>query len=352
MDSFFASNRLSEYIDGQLSSAEASQISAAIAADPTLRAEYESMQRAVSLLRTHGPAAAPASLHADIMARVGQERRGVIVHIRDFFSQVPLEAVALAAAAIIVVVVLMDPSAPQDDGRTQDSLVDVRGGAIGPNAGIEPASELSLPTTAASARTTPIVPASPTPPAEEPLLLSPPTQQEMPSLGSPSSESQKGIITPSEAYIPDWERQEPLAQPETEPTKAAEPDTKPLGTGSAEDDITLFPDELGSGVQAEVATPYEYRITLGDADVLFSLEQLAQSAGGQLLDTAGDSFAARALTVEQNFMRVQLVVPLGRAQQVHTRLKELGGRPVLDNTNVTLSGASFVSFFIEVSYLP
>jgi anti-sigma factor RsiW len=32
MDSFFASNRLSEYIDGQLSSEEASEISAAIAA--------------------------------------------------------------------------------------------------------------------------------------------------------------------------------------------------------------------------------------------------------------------------------------------------------------------------------
>jgi hypothetical protein len=350
MDSFFASNRLSEYIDGQLSSEEASEISAAIAADPTLRAEYESMQRAVSLLRTHGPAAAPANLHADIMARVGQERRGVIVHLRDFFSQVPLEAVALAAAAIIVVVVLLDPSVPQDDGRTQDSLVDVRGGAIGPNAGIEPASELSLPTNAAAARTTPIAPA--TPPAEEPRLLSPPVQEEMPSSGSPSPESRKDVITPSEAYIPDWERQEPLAQPKTTPTKAAEPDTEPLGIGSAEDDITLFPDELSNGVQAEVATPYEYRITLGDADVLFSLEQLAQSAGGQLLDTAGDSFAARALTVEQNFMRVQLVVPLGRAQQVHSRLKELGGRPVLDNTNVTLSGASFVSFFIEVSYLP
>lgn len=350
MDSFFASHRLSEYIDGQLSAEEASEVSAAIAADPALRAEYEAMQRAVSLLRKHGPAVAPANLHANVMARVGQERRGVVVQLRDIFSRVPLEAVALAAAAIIVVVVLLDPSAPTDDGRAQDGFSDVRGGAIGPNAGIEPATDLALPTAASAAQSTPIAPApSPAPP--EAVSTGPAPQPSSPALSVVSGS--QDAATPREAFVPSWERLEQLAMPEPTSDKVPNktPDTASLGSGAVmdEDNVAVYPDELASGVQAEVATPYEYRITLSDADVLFSLEQLAQSTGGRLLDTNDQPFAARSLTDEQNYMRVQLVVPLGRADQVHTRLKELGGRPILDN-NMALSGAEYVSFFIEVTY--
>ena len=41
MDTFFAKNRLSAYLDGALPEAEASEVADAIARDPELKAEYE-----------------------------------------------------------------------------------------------------------------------------------------------------------------------------------------------------------------------------------------------------------------------------------------------------------------------
>jgi anti-sigma factor RsiW len=334
MDPFFASNRLSDYLDGHLSEEESADIAAAIASDASLRAEYESLKRAVTMLRTHGPSTAPDGFHDTLMEHIGAERRpGVLVQLRAAFRQVPLEALALAAAAVIVVVVLLDPSAPSDGAPT---IVDARGGAVAPISDIEPAADLSLPTASASA-----APAAP-------VAAPPPRQQVAPSI------AQKPKMTPpTEAYVPDWEKP---ALP-----VASTPDTPPIPTddlgGSADsfdsmDDINVTPDELTGGVQAEVSTPYEYRISLSDAEVLFSLQQLAQSAGGRLLDHLGEPLSARSLTAEQNYARVQLVVPPGRAEQIHTRLKELGGRAVMPANGTPLYGAQYVAFVIEVSYIP
>ena len=342
MDSFFASNRLSDYIDGQLTDEEAAEVAAALDADPALRAEHDAMRHAVGLLRKHGPATAPPDLHANIMAQVGQQpRTGVVVQLRDFFRQIPLEAVALAAAALIVVVVLLDPSAPTDGAP---SMVDARGGAIGINPDIEAAGDLDLPTASAS-------PTAPAPRTEAPP---PPARTKEAVAQKPSLDAKKrGITPPSEAYVPDWERQEQVPLPET--TGSDSEDTKGAETASTADtmsDINVTPDELTGGVKVDVATPYEYRITLSDAEVLFSLQQLAQSAEGRLLDSGGSAMVARSLTEEQNYARVQLVVPPGKADQVHKRLKELGGRAVLPTNGTPLYGAEYVAFVIEVSYLP
>lgn len=338
MDPFFASNRLSDYIDGQLSDEEAAEIARALDTNPALRAEYDAMQQAVSLLRTHGPTTAPPDFHANVMAAVGaQGRPGVVVQLRDFFRQVPLEAVALAAAAIIVVVVLLDPSAPPDDGAP--AMVDVRGGAVAPIADIEPAADFTLPSASASAQPAPAP--APAPAAEA-----------KPSPSTSLASKLEGIETPKEAYVPDWERKAEIPMPTTEPEPEPASATTEDAGADAMENVKVTPDELTGGVQADVATPYEYRITLGDADVLFSLQQLAQSAEGRLLDHRGEPMAARALTEEQNYARVQLVVPPGKAEQVHARLKELGGRAVMPANGTPLYGAQYVAFVIEVSYLP
>ena len=59
MDTFFARNRLSAYLDGDLPSSEAREVEAALHRDAELRAEYEAMRAGVELLRAHGPIAAP-----------------------------------------------------------------------------------------------------------------------------------------------------------------------------------------------------------------------------------------------------------------------------------------------------
>ena len=50
MDPFFARNRLSAYLDGALTERESAEIAEALAADPSLRGEYEAMKTAVDLL--------------------------------------------------------------------------------------------------------------------------------------------------------------------------------------------------------------------------------------------------------------------------------------------------------------
>ena len=117
-------------------------------------------------------------------------------------------------------------------------------------------------------------------------------------------------------------------------------------------DLTTTPRELYGGVSAETATPYQYRITLGDAQVLFSLQQLAQNTGGRLLNSNGGVLKMRSLDVEQNFEQVQLVVPPGKATEVHEWLKGLGAQASLPESGSPLYGAEYVAFIIEVTYMP
>ena len=108
MDSFFARNRLSAYLDGKLPEPEASEVAAAIERDPELNAEYEHLRRSVNLLRTEGPVKAPAGFHARVMEQVRDEPHpgGVVIQLQRFFRRIPTEAMALAAAAAVVMMVV------------------------------------------------------------------------------------------------------------------------------------------------------------------------------------------------------------------------------------------------------
>ena len=86
--------------------------------------------------------------------------------------------------------------------------------------------------------------------------------------------------------------------------------------------------------------------------MLFSLQQLAKSTGGRLLDSGGSALRVRSLDVEKNYERVQLVVPPGKADEVHTWLKGLGAQASLPESGSPLYGADYVAFLIEVTYLP
>ena len=99
MDSFFAKNRLSAYLDGELPESEASEVAAAIDRDPELKAEYENLRRSINLLRKAGPVKAPPGFHARIIEQVRDEPHpgGVVVRLQRVLQRVPIEAMALAA---------------------------------------------------------------------------------------------------------------------------------------------------------------------------------------------------------------------------------------------------------------
>src|SRR3982750_2520790 len=105
MDPFFARNRLSSYLDGTLSDAEAAEVSEAIEHDPTLKEEYEALRRAVNFIKRAGPTEAPADFHAKVLAAVSAEKApgGKLVWLLRPPARVPVEAIGVAAAALLVV---------------------------------------------------------------------------------------------------------------------------------------------------------------------------------------------------------------------------------------------------------
>ena len=327
MDPFFAKNRLSAYIDGQLSEEEARAVERAIRDDDDVRTEYDAMRAAVTLLRRHGPARAPADFQARVLSAIdAQPRPGVLVLLRDRLRQVPIEAVALAAAALIVVVVL---ASPDSEGPAAPAPpVEVKNGAAAPD--ITAAPDLSLPTASTAAPTPdPAPPAEATPQKDETHAADP---KEAPTASTGPSLQKKAVPPPDDVFVAEWEKQ------------AQDP-----APASADLDPEVTPSELYEGVQTGQTT-VQYRIAMNDAEVLFSLQQLAQSTGGRLLDASGESLKARTLTTTDNYARVQLVAPPGRADEIHQQLKRLGARA--DVTGSPLFGSQYITFVIEVSYLP
>jgi hypothetical protein len=329
MDPFFAKNRLSAYLDGQLSSEESAEVRRALEEDADLRAEFKALEATVALLRKHGPAAAPAGFHDRVMAQVGGQRTGRLVVLRQFLRQIPVEAVALAAAAVLVIAIVGNPTDNMAGSVLSPPPVEVKGGAAAPQARIEPSQDLNLPLSVPE-------------PAEKKEAPTP--RKETSSATDTSPALQKVVVEPPpEVYVAEWEQQDTTGTVQT----------RTDGSGSAElDEITDTPRELYGGLSAETATPYQYRISHNDAQVLFSLQQLAQSTGGRLLDSDGGALNVAPLNVEQNYVRVQLVVPPGQAAEVHTWLKGLGATASLPESGSPLYGADYVAFLIEVTYMP
>ena len=330
MDPFFAKNRLSDYLDGQLSDDEAAEVRRALEEDAELREAFESLSATVSLLRKHGPTTAPDGFHERIMAQVSAQPTGRLVVLRNFFRQVPVEAIALAAAAVLVIVIVGNPGNDIAGPALSPPPVEVKGGAAAPQARIMPSQDLNLPLSLSE-------------PVEE---VATPASKPRPEAVSKTRTLQKvAVEPPPEAYVAEWEQQDT--------TDAYAPVAKPQGAALAEsDDVPDTPRELFGGLSTETATPYQYRIALGDAQVLYSLEKLAQSTGGRLLDSSGSPLRPHPLNVEENFMKVQLVVPPGQAEAVHSWLKGLGGKASLQESGSRLYGAEDIASFIEVSYLP
>lgn len=114
MDAFFARNRLSAYLDGELPSGEAREVEAAMLRDPALRAEYDQLRAAVELLRTGGPMAAPEGFAGRLQVRLAAEPppsrwRAALRRVRPE----PAAIAAIAAAALIYVGVRHDPPSPE-----------------------------------------------------------------------------------------------------------------------------------------------------------------------------------------------------------------------------------------------
>ena len=101
--------RLNDYLDGELGPAQVAAFEDALSKDPALRAELESIQAAMELLRTEGPLQAPTGFHERVMAQAAVEpmpQIGWMDRLRRFFRDLPMETLAMAVAATIVLVLV------------------------------------------------------------------------------------------------------------------------------------------------------------------------------------------------------------------------------------------------------
>ena len=118
MSTRFADERLSAYLDGELSSTEAQSFEQQLERDPELRSEVEAFEAAAKLLREHGPVRAPAGFHARVLDAVRDEplRPPWWSWLRRPFG-LPMEGLLVAAAAVVVLwVALPEPtSTPLSD---------------------------------------------------------------------------------------------------------------------------------------------------------------------------------------------------------------------------------------------
>ncbi|MBL8614921.1 MAG: hypothetical protein JNM72_04855 [Deltaproteobacteria bacterium] len=302
MDPFFARNRLSALIDGDLSEDEEQELRAVIAANPALAAELSQMEDALGLLREAAPVRAPAGFEARVMAEVneGAGVGGVLVRLRAFTQRLPVEALALAAAAAVVVVVIQ--GRPEDGGERAASA------EAAPEQGAPPPLQAAAPKVTSPAEA-PVDPELPTPGARAPRPR-----------GAPAAQN-----PPEEAYVPAWDREADAGPGGVEPTGAAE------APGAAPVAVAM-------------------RMTVTDPDVPLHLVNLCEGLGGMVLDSRGKGTQGAALTAEDNYAALTFVVPAAAGPDFERQLKALGARRA--GGGAVPVGADQAGFVVEIMLNP
>jgi hypothetical protein len=112
MDSFFARNRLSAYLDRSLPKAEAEAVSEAIARDISLSADIQAVQQALKLLQDHGQQPAPNGFQARCLAAIADQPvpGSQVAWLQRRLARIPTEFVAVVGAALIIGIALHEGS--------------------------------------------------------------------------------------------------------------------------------------------------------------------------------------------------------------------------------------------------
>lgn len=280
MDSFFARNRLSAYLDGDLPQDEARGVEAAMSRDPALRAEYEELRRAVDFLRTNGPVAAPEGfanrLHIRLAAEPPPSR------LRASLRRVRMDYVGIAAVAAVALLFVgtrpPEPAAP--------AAPPVVAAAQAPG----------VPDAAPAAETAPGAPL-----AHEGgfAATAPAPSQKSKSAGSPNTGER-------EPYQPDWERDPPAADGS-------------LTTGTSGESLT----QSAAVPTLYSPAPWRYRVHAGGTNPLKELMEAAASLGGRIVDGKGRPLADYPMD-EGDSQSVRVYVPSYNVEALQRKLKEMG----------------------------
>jgi negative regulator of sigma E activity len=286
MDTFFARNRLSAYLDGDLPSSEAREVEAALHRDPELRAEFEAMRAGVELLRAHGPIAAPEGFASRLQVRLAAEPaptrwRGVLRRVRPEYA-----GIAAIAALALVYVGTDHPAAP-----VVEPSVAVAQAPVLPT---EPAAPVASPSTEGGAA-----------PAGADGVLGNESGFATPSHPKPASPARPKSTQPvgeREVFQAAWEREDGAAA-STPPDAAVAPATTPS---------TLYS-----------PAPWRYRVHASGDNPLKQLIAVASALGGRIVDAKGRSIADYPMD-EGDSRSVRVFVPSYNVEALQRKLGDLG----------------------------
>jgi hypothetical protein len=349
MDEFFARNRLSAYIDGELSDAEMAEVARAIEEQPELREAYDELLVAVALLREHGPVQAPAGFHSGVMRRVEglSAGRSWLERLFGPLGRHPVQGlgVAVVAAAVLLLVFrgpVLDGPLP-GESRPPSVVEPEREAAVpGPEKGEGAEQGQAVDVQHEEAQQAPVAEdqgsatQDPGQVAQEKALPSTTSKRGESSKSSGSVPIEELLRKEQGTYIPDWDKES------TAPTAT-------LGTTAPKDGSRPEP---GEGAGSLATSPYAYRLTPNEPDVLRRLVALAEKLGGGVFTTGGEPFDPYILTVERNYAKVVLQIPASRLESVEPYLQAMGG-VVEDHADPDqLFAADAVHVTVEVQYQP
>ncbi len=324
MDTFFARNRLSAYLDGDLPSGEAREVEAAIQRDAALRAEYEELRGAVEFLRSNGPLEAPAGfanrLHIRVMAEPAPSR------LRTALRRVRYDYVGLAAVAALALLVVGTHHPPEGTDAPPPT-----------------------PTVAAATAPSLAPPASPGAP-ENPhadgilgdeggfAVAAHPAQK--PPSSAPSQHADAPVANDREPYQADWEKDASLAPGNTTGTPGSTDNTASYAansqTQSAQTPTLYSP------------APWRYRIHPSGANPLKDLIGVASALGGRIVDAKGRPLADYPMD-DGDSAAVRIFVPSYNVSALQEKLKGLGTvDTIATDPNVLYQNGAEVPVSIEV----
>jgi negative regulator of sigma E activity len=308
MNAFFASNRLSAYIDGALSDAEMAEVEQAIRDNPEIRAEYSRLRSAVDRLREQGPVQAPPGFSDRLAARLALEKmpKQRWTWLPSGLRTLPFEAVGLAMAALLVVFLIQRDPHPE---LPPEVVAQETAPPAAPTELEAQKTPLAAPTQLETQKT-PL--ATPTPPAASKTPLAAPTQ----------SKSEK---TPLAAPTVDWEdRYEQAGRSKKEASPAA---TVTLG-------------------------PVRYRLYPKSPEALWQIQKLAKRYGVRLMTSSGKLAKPFSMTTEENYANLKLQMSPARLEAFVVALKDLGAMTLVEQDASKLYSGGMMELELEVQFEP
>ena len=357
MDPFFARNRLSSYLDGTLSDAEAAEVSEAIEHDPSLKEEYEALRRAVNFIKRAGPTEAPSDFHAKVLAAVSAEKApgGKLVWLFRPLARVPVEAIGVAAAALLVVLFVAQrhrTEVAQDKKETADAVARqpapvespvIVTPAETPQIAMKIPAEETIATGSANGR------------AETTFPGTAPASNGAKEMAQKKKQAPKSGYSADNPFVPEWEMQAAGEQAAEGWGAGNVPEQQGLEENTAQYN-TAQGNTAGSNqaLSNGVAVPavYPYSVSVSSASMVGDFVRSVEAMGGKVVDASGARVDAASFDAGNQPTLVRAIVKPGSIDAMTKLLAKYGAKSKTKPPTSAEFASETVEFDLSITYAP